>query len=252
VFAIGIIFCCLSCGGGGGGGSSSPAPAPAPDLCTGNKTTLSITNTNSQPITIGFVNAAVGGATSDISQLLTAQELANAGWCTDYQAGVDGAGKCLVTIGANATITVPNPSCKCISGGFGIGGFAQCETPEYPNGWTQGEFTLNPIATTQEAVDISAVNGVNYELSIALGSNWYVQTTLQTVTTVGPNRALNDNIGIPGVFPNNCTDCIQLVNNAPCPDIITNPLQCQASRICNIQRDNAPGGTVEFLIGPLL
>jgi hypothetical protein len=72
--------------------------------------------------------------------------------------------------GDNASVTVPNADNKCISGSFGAGGFAACGTAEYPHGWTQGEFTLNPTATTQEVVDISGVNGINYAVSIALGT----------------------------------------------------------------------------------
>jgi hypothetical protein len=189
-----------------------------------------------------------------VNQLLTAEELANEGWCTDFQGGVDNAGKCLVTLdaagGANDSVTVPNPDGKCISGGFGTGGFAQCETAQFPTGWTQAEFTLNPTITDQETVDISAVNGVNYAVSILLGSGWFygAQTS---VTTVGPNKAINDNVGMPGVYPNGCTDCIRLVGNPVCPNLTSNPT-CQATRICNVRRDNAPGGTVKFQIGELL
>ena len=242
---VGLIFTfsSVSCGGGG-----------SPSGNGGTVTTLIITNTGSSSITIGFVTAATGGACPDVGGLLTAQELANAGWCTDYQAGVNNAGKCLVTLdaagGANDSVTVPNPDGKCISGGFGAGGFAECETAEYPNGWTQAEFTLNPKASTQEAVDISAVNGVNYAISIVLGSGWYYGNQI-FVTNVGPNKAINNNVGVPGVYPNGCTDCIQLVGDPPCPNLTSNPT-CQSSRICNVYRDNAPGGTVEFQIGNLL
>jgi len=225
-----------STGGGGGGGSTG--------------TILKITNIGASQLIIGFVTAAVGGACPTESTLLTAHELANAGWCTNYQAGVDGAGKCLVTIDAGGSVTVPNPNGKCISGGFGAGGFASCGTTEYPNGWTQAEFTLNPTASTQEAVDISAVNGVNYALSILFDSSdeWYYGPNQTTVSQVGPNNAIDQNVGVPGVFPNGCTDCIQLIGSPPCPNLTTNPT-CQASRICNVYRNDAPGGTVEFQVG---
>lgn len=248
---VGMVFTFSNVHCGSGSGDSTP------QLGNGNGgtvTTLIITNTGSAAVTIGFVTAATGGACPDVSQLLTAEELANEGWCTDFQGGVDNAGKCLVTLdaagGANDSVTVPNPDGKCISGGFGAGGFAQCETAQFPTGWTQAEFTLNPKVTTEEAVDISAVNGVNYAVSILLGSGWFYGT--QTfVTTVGPNKAINGNVGTTGVFPNGCTDCIQLVGAPPCPNLTSNPT-CQATRICNVRRENASGGTVEFQIGELL
>jgi len=242
VFAFSSITCGGSSSGGGGGGGGGGGTA------TG--TVLKFTNTGAAQLILGFVSAAVGGACPTSSTLLTAHELANAGWCTNYQAGVDGAGKCLVTLDAGASVTVPNANGKCISGGFGAGGFASCGTTEYPNGWTQGEFTLNPTASTQEAVDISAVNGVNYPITIVFDSNdqWYYGPNQTMVGQVGPNNAFNQNVGVPGVFPNGCTDCIQLVGNPPCPDLTTSPT-CQASRICNVYRDNAEGGTVEFQIG---
>ncbi|MFH1654920.1 MAG: hypothetical protein ABIE74_12840 [Pseudomonadota bacterium] len=230
----------VSCGNSSGGNTPSTTV-----------TLLKLTNTTAAAVIIGFVTAAAGGACADVNNLLTAEELSAAGWCTDYQAGVDGAGKCLVTLdaagGTNASVTVPNPDNECMSGGFGIGGFATCNTTEFPTGWTQGEFTLNPIDTTQEVVDISGVNGVNYALSIELGSGWYYGTST-AITTVGPSGALNTNVGTPGVYPNGCTICTALEGDPVCPALTTAPT-CQNSEICNIKRDNAPGGTVEFKVG---
>ncbi len=240
----------IGCGSSG----STPTPTPTP----GTVTALKITNTGSSSVIIGFVSAAVGGACPTSTTILTAEELHNAGWCTDYEAGVNGAGKCLKTLGAagsaTASTTVPNPDNKCISGNFGAGGFASCQTVEYPHGWTQGEFTLNPTATTQEAIDISGVNGINYAVSIVVGSGWYYEdgTTIADGGTVGPNGALNDNIGVKGVYPNSCTDCIQLVGTIPCEGLSSLPPTCQASRVCNVQRDVTFGGTVEFQIGEVL
>jgi len=249
IFSLLIILFISSCGVSGSGNGNGNGSDNG-----GSVTTLVFTNTGSSSVIIGFVNAAVGGACPDANDLLTAKELSDSGWCTGFIAGVDSAGKCLVTLGAagsdTASVTVPNPDGKCMSGGFGAGGFAQCNTAEYPQGWTQGEFTLNPKATTQEVVDISGVNGINFAVSISLGSGWYFGTNT-TVTEVGPNNALNGNVGVPGVYPNGCTDCIQLVGNPVCPDLTTNPT-CQASRICNIKRDNTTGGTVEFKIGERL
>ncbi len=247
--------CCSGTGFSNDGGKNCYATADCSSGCGGETTTaLKITNVGSSPVTIGFVTAAYGGACLQ-GELLTAQELANAGWCTNYQAGVNGAGKCLVTLGgagsATASVSVPNPHNKCISGSFGTGGFASCQTSAYPDGWTQGEFTLNPKQTTQEAVDISGVNGINYALSITLADPaWHYEDGTNIVNeTVGPNKALNENIGIKGVYPNSCTDCIQLVGAIPCSGLSPVPPTCNATRICNVYRDSASGGTVEFKIG---
>lgn len=271
--AVAVIFICEGCGGGSGGGTTSTCVANlsccggtgysndggttcfhnsnCSNGCGGSSyTEMELTNTQSSAITIGFVTAAYGGACPE-GELLTAEELNSAGWCTDYEAGVEGAGKCLKTLGAagssTASVFVPNPDNKCISGSFGLGGYAACGTATYPNGWTQGEFTLNPKDTTQEVVDISGVNGINYALSISLGSGWYYGTDT-SITTVGPNQGLNENVGVPGVYPNGCTVCTALEGDPVCPDITTSPT-CQATAICNIKRDNVPGGTVEFNVG---
>lgn len=249
--------CCDGTGYSNDSGSTCFHDSNCSNGCGGSSiTALKITNTRSSAINLGFVTAAADGtgACPDVAELLTAEDLSNAGWCTDYTAGVEGAGNCLITLGASGSSTgsvfVPNPDNKCISGSFSLGGLASCGTAQYPNGWTQGEFTLNPKAATQEVVDISGVNGINYALSIELGSGWYYGTDT-AITTVGPNEALNDNVGIPGVYPNGCTVCTALEGSPVCPDITTSPV-CQASEICNIKRDNSPGGTVEFKIGDLL
>ena len=249
------VSCCSGTGYSNNGGTTCYHNSDCSSGCGGESTTaLKITNVGSSAVTIGFVTAAYGGACPE-GQLLTAQELNSAGWCTDYQAGVSGAGKCLLTLGAAGSTTssvfVPNPNNKCMSGSFGTGGFASCQTSEYPDGWTQGEFTLNPKATTQEAIDISAVNGVNYALSIGLAdAAWhYEDGSAIENQTVGPNKVLNQNIGIKGVYPNSCTDCIQLVGTIPCAGLAPVPPTCNTARICNVYRDNAPGGTVEFNIG---
>jgi hypothetical protein len=220
-------------------------------------THLKITNISSSPVTIGFKTSALGGVCADDSQLLTAETLADAKWCSDYIAGVESAGQCTLTLdasgGDNDSTTVPNPDGKCLTGVFGLGGYAACSTVTYPHGWTQGEFTLNPTESgAQETVDISGVNGFNYELSIHLESGWTYGPDVTSISTVGPNRGLGKNIGNPGVFPNGCTDCIQLVGAAPCPDLASNPT-CNNTRICNVQHTTGDfGGTVEFKIGDFM
>ena len=58
---------------------------------------------------------------------------------------------------------------------------------------------------------------------------------------------LQKNSGLPGVYPVNCTDCIQLVGNAPCPSLPIGPAQTE--RICNIQRADR-GGNVHVNLMP--
>jgi hypothetical protein len=220
-------------------------------------TQLKITNTSSSPVTIGFKTNATGGVCTDADQLVTAEELANQKWCSGYIAGVDSAGQCTLTLdaagGDNDSTTVPNSDGKCLAGVFGVGGYAACSTVTYPYGWTQGEFTLNPIESgAQETVDISGVNGFNYELSIHLESGWTYGPDVTSISTVGPNRGIGKNVGNPGVFPSGCTDCIQLVGTAPCPELASNP-KCNSTRICNVQHTTGDfGGTVEFKIGDLM
>jgi hypothetical protein len=249
------VTCCGGSGYSNDGGKTCFQGADCANGCGGGSTTaLKLTNVGSSPVTIGFVTAAFGLACLE-GELLTAQELFNAGWCTNYEAGVSGAGKCLLTLGAAGSATssvfVPNPHNKCISGSFGTGGFAGCQTTEYPDGWTQGEFTLNPKQTNEETVDISGVNGINYAMSITLAdAAWhYEDASAVENQTVGPNKALNQNVGIKGVFPNSCTDCIRLVGAIPCTGLAPDPPTCNATRICNVNRDAAPGGVVEFKIG---
>lgn len=47
------------------------------------------------------------------------------------------------------------------------------------------------------------------------------------------------------MFPVNCTDCVQLVGDKPCPTLPYGPPQKQ--RICNIQRSER-GGTLKVIL----
>jgi hypothetical protein len=255
--------CVGDCDGSGysnNGGTTCYSDDACTTACTHDDTTvtqLKITNVGSSEVTIGFKTAAVGGVCTSADELLTAEELSNEGFCSGYIAGVESAGQCTFTLdaagGANDSVTVPNPDGKCLSGGFGIGGYASCGTVHYPDGWTQGEFTFNPqISGAQETVDISGVNGINYALSIEVGDGWTYGPDVTAISTVGPNKAAGSNVGNPGVFPDGCTDCIQLVGSPPCPDLTTHPT-CNSSRICNVYRTTGgPGGTIEFKVGDLL
>jgi hypothetical protein len=142
---------------------------------------------------------------------------------------------------------------KCFSGNFGFYIEPQCEVKgaSFKNGKSGtsiGEFTLNP-GTCDEAFDISLVNGINCYLKIDVdsGLGWKYGPNKTAVTSIA-NYAMNYNSGNPGVYPVNCTDCIQLVNQKPCPNL---PLgKPQTERICNIQRSQR-GSTVRLsLVNP--
>lgn len=227
-------------------------PPPNP----GGATNIKITNSTSEDVTIAFVTGAAGGACPDITQMISYQDISdNNSWCMNpTQSGGDAnAGFCTGTIPANSSFTVkrpPSSNIKCLTGGIGLGGKASCVFTMFPNGWTQGEFTLNPTATTVEGVDISLVNGVNYKLSINLpGDGWHLNDGTKITGTIGPNGPAGDNRG-KNVFPVNCTDCIRLVGPKVCPGFPDDPT-CQDSEICQVLR-GVTGDTVEYVIGDLI
>ncbi|CAM1345360.1 hypothetical protein [Tenacibaculum amylolyticum] len=112
-------------------------------------------------------------------------------------------------------------------------------------GTSIAEFTLNPSSGCDEAFDISCVNGVNSFIQIkADGEGWNYGPNKTPISTIY-NKGLGLNSGNPGVFPVNCTDCIRLVGDAPCPTLPVGPAQTE--RICNIQRTQR-GGTVNVIL----
>ncbi|WP_103864665.1 hypothetical protein [Aquimarina sp. I32.4] len=144
-----------------------------------------------------------------------------------------------------------DPKGQCFSGNIGFYIEPQCPVPNASfhmgkTGTNIAEFTLNPLEPCFEAFDISCVNGVNCYMMMKvdkdLGWNYGpVKTPIDTIY----NRGLQENKGNPGVYPVNCTDCIQLIGNPPCPSLPTGPAQTE--RICNVQRSER-GGSVEVLL----
>lgn len=108
------------------------------------------------------------------------------------------------------------------------------------------EFTLNPNDPCFEAFDISCVNGVNcfIEMKVDQGLGWNYGPNKTPIETIY-NKGLQENSGNPGVYPVNCTDCIQLVGAPPCPSLPQGP--AQSERICNVQRSER-GGTVQVIL----
>ena len=155
------------------------------------------------------------------------------------------------------SVTYTAPPDTCLSGNFTFGGPPQnCpDRGQFPNGMNLAEFTLNNSPqgpNAQETVDISAVYGVNAHLQFQLsgGGAWNDGAGQQTITGF-ENRALTDNIGLSGVFPYGCDDCTRRTAptvTCPGPNVPPFPDMCDATHICNVQRDAAgAGGTVQVL-----
>lgn len=144
---------------------------------------------------------------------------------------------------------VLDPQGKCFSGNVGFYIEPQCPVSgaDFHHG-AQGtniaEFTLNPSSACDEAFDISCVNGINCFIGMEVEPNlgWHYGPNNTPITSIY-NKGLQENSGNPGVYPVNCTDCIRLVGNPPCPSLPTGPAQTE--RICNIQRSER-GGTVQI------
>lgn len=149
-----------------------------------------------------------------------------------------------------------DPKGGCFSGNIGFYIEPQCPVKNADfhhgkEGTNIAEFTLNPENKCPEAFDISCVNGVNcfIEMSAEENQGWTYGPKNTPISKI-QNKALQKNSGNPGVYPVNCTDCIGLINEPPCPSLPIGPAQNE--RICNIQRPGR-GGTLHIkLIEPLI
>ena len=157
-------------------------------------------------------------------------------------------GKFILPAGKEKTF---DPKGACFSGNIGFYIEPQCAVKgadfnygEY--GTNIAEFTLNPNTPCFEAFDISCVNGVNCYMMMKVdkGLGWNYGPNKTPIETIY-NKGLQENSGNPGVYPVNCTDCIQLVGAPPCPSLPQGP--AQKERICNVQRSER-GGTVQVLL----
>ena len=213
------------------------------------RTTLAIANKTGQDVQVGLILAALGGACPADHPPVTADELAKRGFCSDVTESENPpyAGKCLLTIAKHSSVTFPDIPNTCISGNLTFGGYAACPSQAFPTGTTTAEFTLNPKSGA-EAIDISLVNGYSGEVTMTMsgGGSWTYGPDGTSISAIA-NNPLGQNIGNPGVYPKNCTDCIRLVGQPVCPDFPTQPT-CQTERICNAQR-GAYGGTVTITLG---
>jgi hypothetical protein len=129
-----------------------------------------------------------------------------------------------------------------------FGGYGACPNTSFSTGTTTAEFALNPESGA-EAVDISLVNGYSAEVTISMsgGGAWTYGPNSTSISKIF-NRPLGQNVGNPGVFPKNCTDCVRLVGAPVCSGFPAHPV-CQSERICNVQRSGY-GGTVTITLQP--
>lgn len=218
-------------------------------------TNIKITNQTDADVTFMFVTGAVTkpgqlGACTDSEKIISYQWVAqNTDWCKNPQAGKEkNAGWCTGTVKKGSSVELKrtgNDAEKCLTGAIHL--WPEKASCPSPNGFTQGEFTLNPTNTSTEAVNISLVNGVSYALSINLpGEAWTIQNQTRSVKVIGPNESITGDNNKPGIYPPGCTDCIQLVGELPCKNVPNS--RCQETRQCHVQRGGITGGTVEFVI----
>lgn len=216
------------------------------------RTSLVITNNTKKVMQVFVVLAALGGACSANNPPITADQLKAAGFCDqviENPSQKPYAGKCQFPLAAGESKTFPNIPQTCISGNITFGGYPACPDKTFSNGYTTAEFTLNPSAGVED-VDVSLVNGFNFTVTITMqgGGGWVVSNTQKAITQIVPNSG--SNIGNPGVYPKDCTDCIQLVGSPVCPGFPTKPT-CQPSRICDAQRAfSQNGGKVIITLQP--
>lgn len=221
---------------------SSSAPSS-----TSTRTGLTIQNKTKDSVTVAVVLAALGGGCPASNPPVTAHQLDSLGFCGNVieSGNPPYAGKCNFKLAPGASRDFPDIPNTCISGNVTFGDYPACPDKVYKSGYSTAEFTLNPTQGA-EAVDISLVNGMNYQVNMYMsGGNgtWDYGTTNTPIDSIIP-KPLGQNTGNPGVYPMNCTDCIQLVGSSVCPNFPKNPT-CQPSRICNAQRSFADaGGTI--------
>jgi len=224
----------------------------ARSTATTTRTSLVITNNTPDSLEVAIVLAAVGGGCPASNPPVTADQLDSLGFCSNVieSGNAPYAGKCTFTLAGNSSKTFPSLSNTCISGNVTFGGYPACPDTQFPKGYTTAEFTLNPTQGA-EAIDISLVNGFNQQVDMTMkgGGSWAYGTNNTAISSIVP-KPLGQNVGNPGVYPENCTDCIQLVGNSVCPTFSSTPT-CQSSRICNAQRSfNQNGGTVTITAQP--
>jgi hypothetical protein len=270
-----------------------------PGVAASNATTLLLYNASNAPVTVEVTTQSPGSivqpnCTTQASDIRVTDTQTNTTVTpTPFGAVENG----YFTIAAGHTVKITSALGPCLQGlVFFFASPGQCACgpgttipncagfvefvagPAQPNGVNQAEATLNlPNAGSQEACDISCVQGCNSTLQMVItppagGPYWYLgnDTTPITTTTSTQNSwvdvankkddnckfASGPNAGkpIPGVFPFGCTTCID-DPSPPCGPAFCIPAWgntqgCQYNR--NPEAGQVFGGTVQFnYLGPL-
>jgi hypothetical protein len=217
------------------------------------RTQLIIKNETAADAQVFVVLAAAGGAcAANDYPPITAAQLAASNFCENVVENPQYspfAGKCQLILKAGESKAFPDIPNTCISGNVTFGGYPSCPNTAFPTGFSTAEFTLNPPFGNKEDVDISLVNGFNSLVTVSMegGNGWVVSNTDQPISKITP-KLPGQNAGNPGVYPEDCTDCIRLQGSPVCPGFSPNP-KCQPSRICDAQRDvTANGGQVTIAL----
>lgn len=233
-------------------GRAPAAAAQRPPTATAPATThLTVTNDTAAPVEVWLTLGSVGGCVQNVT-------LNDVNFVTNRVSANQGSFK----LAPHDSVSYTAPPNTCLSGNVAFGGPPQnCpDRIQFPNGMNLAEFTLNNSSqgpNAQETVDISAVYGVNAHLQFQLsgGGAWNAGAGQQNIAAF-ENRALLDNIGLVGVFPYGCDDCIRRTSptvTCPGPNVPPFPDMCDATHLCNVQRDaSSAGGTVQIIFKGLL
>ncbi|HEY9784645.1 MAG TPA: hypothetical protein V6D17_04520, partial [Candidatus Obscuribacterales bacterium] len=153
------------------------------------------------------------------------------GWYAELLAGKD---------------VITNTSPGYLSGNFSFGlpnktgprTGTPCPTTDYPCGANLAEFTLNVASNSNEACNISCINGLNASIAMDLENNagykWATtgNSNLQLIATKQFLFANNNN---PGVYPFNCPCCnvVTCGSNPNCDYVYAvPPLGCSSGSTC--------------------
>lgn len=226
---------------------------PALAQGSGGQTTLKVYNASNNPVTVWLTLNGYGGSNpgfySNVSSIpFKPQTTINA--VNPLQGSF--------TLGAGKMVSVTPPVGTGIAGNFSFGNAPNnCRTPADPNGQNLAEFTLDnntpafSPAYTQEAIDISCVNGVNAKLQFDLtktsgAGSW--QTAGQSNVTTFANTKFtpppSSNINLVGVFPVGCDNCTSQANPGCNPQWVPWNVG-STTALCNVQRPaSQSGGTV--------
>lgn len=206
-----------------------------------NYTKLSVTNQQKEAVEVFVTFAAANSKNSCCGSPATVSDFPVLTKVNDLM------GKFLLAAGTTQEF---DPKEMCFSGNVCFYIEPQCPIEgatfnKGEKGTSIAEFTLNPSSGCDEAFDISCVNGINSFIEIEVdGEGWHYGSNKTPISKIY-NKGLGLNSGNPGVFPVNCTDCIRLKGDAPCPTLPVGP--AQKERICNIQRTER-GGTVNIIL----